>query len=192
MYAYCNNNPVFFVDFYGTRPMPFYELSWPGEIHNEVQEYIVEEFDYQKEVKLRGVGRIDLVNGNNAYEIKPYTYNTPKLRKRASKQLQRYIKKSGGKYVTGQWAPELNGSFVSQRGYNVSFYYVGDGLIFYSFYRPGTHADVPVVLPYKERSEGNSQSRKIKNSPVGGLATAGVIMTIVVASYQKMHTMSLK
>ena len=157
MFAYCGNNPVLYVDIFGTKRLPFFLLNSPNEIHNQVQEHIVGlNVLYQKEYPIPNGGRADIVyDKKEAYEIKPFTHNTPKGIEAAKNQLQGYIDASGNTLTVGQYHSELNGSFITkdQRFY-VTYYYMGDGLIFYSFRELPQPELVPI--PQKEKETKTS------------------------------------
>jgi len=154
MYAYCNNNPVNRVDYGGDRSnfveiLLSGELTWPGEIHRAVQKHIAglgNPNDWEIEHHLPGGFRVDLVyKGKYAYEIKPFTYNNPLKRVAAIAQLQGYIQLSGGTLQTGQPNIYTNGTF-EHGSYIVTYYYMGDGLIFYNATRK-KEDDVKVYSP---------------------------------------------
>ena len=152
MFAYCGNNPVIFLDTEGNKPMPFWELHWPGAIHREIQEYLRDCHDYVLEVIVCRK-RIDLVKGNQAYELKPFT--TPKSL--AVSQLKTYVALSDGKYVIGQNRPELTGEIPSKHGYTIKFYYMGDGIIQYSFYKKlSVKKAVPIITQQSNENRMNA------------------------------------
>ena len=132
-YSYCFNNPIDYICYAGAIFMPFWELTWPGEIHRAVQKHIRDkDLGYEIEVLVKSgtqIGKIDLVCNSYVYEVKPKT--TPQ--NKAEAQLQRYICLSEGSYYIGVDRPELTGSFSSKRGFDVEFYYGENGIIRYQF-----------------------------------------------------------
>lgn len=153
MFVYCDNNPVMLVDFQGDQAMPWNELSWPGKIHRYIQEYLRDNYQYILEVPVSG-GRIDLVKDGYAYEIKPFT--TSKII--AWVQLATYVLLSGEErsYSIGVYRPELTGGFKTKEGYAVRFYYMGSGIIQYSFYRNSNSVNLPLFVPTPK--ENNSKT----------------------------------
>ena len=169
MYAYCNNNPVKLVDSSGEKPMPFKELSWPGYIHREIQEYLNDTYGYIIEHSLSG-GRVDLVIGREAYEIKPFTAS----KSEAIEQLQEYIELSGGTLVAGGYHPELTGTLPSSYapGYTVKFYYTGDGIIQYSFYKTPNKVTAPYAIKSPEKQKNNTAQKAVAGAAALGLSAA--------------------
>ena len=141
MFAYCSNNPVMFVDYTGSRILPFWELSFPGEIHNEVVKKIVERTGLERvlnaEVRINSKSRADLVDfdSKEIYEVKPVTYLAVDKMNKAFEQIHRYIdgfneKTPSQGYHAGESIP---GYKFQYKQYLVSYWYYKDGLILYSF-----------------------------------------------------------
>jgi len=179
MFAYCGNNPIAFMDITGESLMPFWELVWPGEIHSAVQDYIIKQNRvYEREISVTG-GRIDLVFENDAYEIKPFTYNSPAGRRLAKEQLQRYTQNS--KYSVGSNRPELTGVFYYET-YIVTYYYQGEGLIFYDFRKNTAPRHEDIFVLYRENNSNSKYSydvNKQSTSTATGLGMAGVVLVFI-------------
>ena len=161
LYSYCSNNPVMYMDYSGEARMPFEDLAWPGQIHREVQLYLASK-GYTIEYTITGVGRIDIVNGNSkeAYEIKPFTYNSKLGRELAINQLLQYTNNST--FTVGTDKPELHDSFVSSDGeYYITFHYVGDGLIFYTFRENGVSSKSHSFSAVPSKNKNNQKSVKV-------------------------------
>lgn len=144
-FSYCDNNPISFIDPFGT-------LAYPGEIHNAVERRIAWDNILYREQTIQlyscphsvgGIslgsfwGRADLISpSGEVWEIKR---NKSWQIERGKKQIKRYLEgtwknnpeqdlKEGG-YLPG-------GSFVYKSGafeYDVSYHYVGDGVIAYDY-----------------------------------------------------------
>ena len=147
MYAYCNNNPVYFIDVAGNRALPFDKLYFPGEIHLAVQKHIIENNPgFEMEISVLR-GRIDLVkNGvpKEIYEVKPCTYLKEYRLLIALAQLQGY-----GDVYTENWVygTAIEGATFMYKDYEVQYWYAGYGLILYSFtYVPDQQKDTANVL----------------------------------------------
>lgn len=180
MFAYCGNDPVNYRDDGGNSRMPFEQLIWPGQIHRYVQLYLAVTLGGRIEVPITDVNgimrRIDLVIGNQAYEIKPYSYNSPVRMAVALAQLAWYVGNSKGKYIIGQKMPGLNG-VIYISGFRVQFEYVGMGLIFYSF-RNIREEDVVHVEVFADELEEEHKQQKSKQKE---LVTVLVETTSVLA-----------
>lgn len=157
-YSYCFNNPIDYVCYAGAIFMPFRELIWRGEIHLAVQKHIIKyNSEYEKEVIVASgiqIGKIDLVCNEYAYEVKPKS--TPQ--DKAEAQLQRYICLSEGTYTIGINQPELTGTFTSERGYDVEFWYGENGIIRYKFSKKQQAEELShAPLSSKNESLNNSE-----------------------------------
>ena len=140
-------------------PNSTYRLPWNA-FHNAVQDAIIEQnkgypvmqkeltVDYYQGKKRGKSGRADLYTVSSdiiyIWEVKPLSYLTYSNRKKAINQLNNYIDNSipkkkiyqGKQICNGEDYPEallVGKCFVAP--YIVDFYYSGDGIILYSFYR---------------------------------------------------------
>ena len=163
MFAYCGNNPVSFIDFFGDVRMPFNELKSPGEIHQFVVTSIAKKYKWEAEYNLGSYGRADLVDTDHhmVYEVKPVSYMyTPVLFFRAMSQLERYCR---GLTAEGEHEYKIGTDIISEKDlvyedYLVSYWSNGAGLIFYYFRRDPSKekATVPVIAPAPKRSRKKS------------------------------------
>lgn len=146
MFAYCLNNPVLFVDETG-------DLSYPGEIHQQVVDRISRKYQFKREqwilyvsieenntFKYSGWGRADLIsNTGQVWEVKP---NKKYHISAGKRQVDRY--------VAGLWAnnpaqklsvggntinPEMFYYKSGYTTYKVRYQYEDHGVITYD-YRP--------------------------------------------------------
>ena len=93
LFDYCENNPLYFVDEDGNWGIP--GLSWPGEIHREVQNHIVQQSNNEIIMEVTIIqsdgkrGRIDLLNPNTGeyWEVKTGIPLVDTIRE----QLDRYL-----------------------------------------------------------------------------------------------------
>ena len=182
MYAYCLNNPIMSLDYDGNAAMPFWDLPWMGYIHRVVQEYLRDKYHYDIEVSVIG-GRVDVKIDNDIYEIKPVTTSDETARK----QLQRYIDASGGTLKAGGNAEGLTGVIEPSDktlGYTIKYYFRGDGVIKYYFYKEKvkqeiTVPDVPVLGSKEDRKDlNNFKSPGLTGGTLGATLGAGVGLAI--------------
>lgn len=133
MYAYCNNNPVYYTDKSGN-------LAFPGEIHNEVEKRIAKKYSFYREQTINyafGWGRADLISEDGrVWEIKRDKVNQiEKGKKQVKKNVaNEWKKKKSTKLKVGN---EIESdSFWYENGdkkYYISYRYAGDGVIAYDY-----------------------------------------------------------
>lgn len=136
MFAYCNNNPVCYVDEDGDFPTI---LWWLRIIHNAVADAVSKKVGGIREVKVtngKESGRLDVYvpSNNTYYEIKPYsailkesTINQMKkydgsVSKYSSEPICRETTYISGKFKCGEW--------------EIEYWYNSPGLIVYKFKIP--------------------------------------------------------
>ena len=130
LFAYCGNNPVIYVDYFGNAYLPFPQLTYWGEIHVAVQLHIVMTYGAEMEVIKDNRIRADIViGGKEVYEIKPVTWKYGFKRIMALAQLYKYVE-SDPNYIAGK--TDISGEFI-HRKFIVNYWSESDGLIFYSF-----------------------------------------------------------
>ena len=158
MFAYCSNNPIMGIDFYGDKAMPFSELTWPGEIHIAVQRHAATKHGMVMEHPVLG-GRADLVKEYNGvdylYEVKPCTYYAGFRLLEALAQLQYYQSVYDKPCAIGEY---IGGDTFQHKNYTVTYWYEGYGLILYSFQKTQSKTPGHVLVPGKnsERSKKNN------------------------------------
>ncbi len=148
-FAYCWNCPIMFADYFGF-------IGWPGAIHKQVILKIKEknpglEISQTKILYANGkYGYCDIINTKtgDVWEVKRQTVS----KERAVKQLIKYVngtyyhnkklKMKIGKYIKGGTFGWDN-SFTH---YYVSYWYAGDGIIYYDYNKKSNLVPDPVVM----------------------------------------------
>ena len=148
-FAYCWNCPIMFADYFGF-------IGWPGAIHKQVILKIKEknpglEISKTKIVYANGkYGYCDIIDPITGYvwEVKRQTVSKEK----AVKQLIKYVngtyyhnkklKMKIGKRIKGG-SFECDNSFTH---YYVSYWYAGDGIIYYDYNKKSNLVPDPVVM----------------------------------------------
>jgi hypothetical protein len=154
MYAYCHNDPVGFADPSGfDRVTPWYKkagLSWPGEIHKAVQAYIA--FSNpgiipEVSIPLKGATNIkaDLRRGQELWEVKPANNAITNYFESGKNQLKGYIDRAKYETTKGYEQYFTKGGMIASNtfyyystlgfGYQVSYWYAGEGVIQYTYER---------------------------------------------------------
>ncbi len=141
MFAYCNNNPIFYIDTSG-------ELAYPGEIHNQVVYYIATKHGFYSEQKIEysvGFGRADLISlDGQVWEVKPlHIAVTSKgaLRPAVVSQINRYVRNIWKNFPNtmlriGGAIPSGSFTYISGLAtYKVEYKYCGNGVIGYTYTR---------------------------------------------------------
>lgn len=137
-FAYCWNNPVNFVDYNGY-------LGWPGEIHNEVVNRIVDNYPYlikNRKIKYSngkyGYCDIMYLAGRLIWEVKRKTVSMEKAIKQLNKYVngkyeQNGVSYSGFKRGDSRIKGELFTYSNSATTYYISYWYAGNGIIYYEY-----------------------------------------------------------
>jgi RHS repeat-associated protein len=150
MYAYCQNDPVNFVDPSGMdRATPWWKkigLNFPGEIHKVVIADIIANnpgITPEVTISLKGKTnfRIDLRRGKEIWEVKPANTMWTDWLVKGGKQLQSYIDRAKDAinpqtFVKGSVIPgNTIYYFNSLMSFEVKYWYSGDGIIQYTYER---------------------------------------------------------
>ena len=164
---------------------PWDELEYPGEIHNQVVEYLAIKHGLEKEYnKINKANRYDLFDEftYEYWEVKPVSYiSSPKRIESLNDQIERYEKDGVKK------GHPLGRDSMTYMNYTIDIYGDEPGMVYYAFQREEQLEEVPVEVTVpdmlEERDAKKNNSINWEPIAVTACAVAGIALVACAAYF---------